>query len=342
MKRTIIIGDVHGCFEELSDLLERTAIGADDLLLSVGDLVDRGPASPRVVEYFRSRPNSMVLMGNHERKHVRNVLSYGQEITQQQFGTAYGEARAWMTSLPYFFEDEHVRVVHAAMVPGVPLSEQGEHILCGSTSGERELERLLSGRHWHELYADAKPIVSGHHVVGKRPFVRDDVVFGIDTGACHGGTLTALTVPDFKLYSVPAREDHWARVKHTWQMPVLRAKPWASMPWHEIDERLAPLSSTRNPELATYVRALQNWCAALRGMHAVLLRAVETEAERIRAAHGDQGFAEAARAHRASALLFQQRAGRLDLGTIQSRGGTPERVLQLAADLGVTPTTSMP
>src|SRR5881394_2844155 len=54
----------------------------DDLLVSVGDLVDRGPAPGEVVRLFRERPNSVVVMGNHERKHVRGIFSYAQEITR--------------------------------------------------------------------------------------------------------------------------------------------------------------------------------------------------------------------------------------------------------------------
>ncbi|HVH44387.1 MAG TPA: metallophosphoesterase family protein [Labilithrix sp.] len=143
MQRTIIIGDVHGCFEELLDLLDRVGATSDDRLLSVGDLVDRGPGSVSVVAHFRSLPSAVVLMGNHERKHARGVFSYGQEITRLQFGDAYEDARSWMQRLPYFFEDEYVRVVHAAMVPGIPLAEQKEEILCGSTAGTHTLGPLV-------------------------------------------------------------------------------------------------------------------------------------------------------------------------------------------------------
>ena len=74
--QTLIIGDIHGCHAELLDLLDLAAIGADDLVVSVGDLVDRGPDPGLVVDLFRTRPSSLALMGNHERKHVRGVLSY--------------------------------------------------------------------------------------------------------------------------------------------------------------------------------------------------------------------------------------------------------------------------
>ena len=124
--RTVVVGDVHGCFDELVELLDVVRLRADDLLVSVGDIVDRGPAPGAVVRLFRERPNSVVVMGNHERKHVRGIFSYAQEITRRQLGDRYGETVDWMRTLPYFFENEHVRVVHAAMLSGVPLAAQRE------------------------------------------------------------------------------------------------------------------------------------------------------------------------------------------------------------------------
>lgn len=75
MKSHIVIGDIHGCFDELQELLAKVAATSSDVIVSVGDLVDRGPEPGRVVEFFRTTPNTVVLMGNHERKHVRGVFS---------------------------------------------------------------------------------------------------------------------------------------------------------------------------------------------------------------------------------------------------------------------------
>ena len=197
MARTVIVGDIHGCYEELVELLEVAGVRDEDLLISVGDVVDRGPRPLEVIELFRARARSLVLMGNHERKHVREVFSYAQQITRLQLGARYAECVAWMRTLPYYHETPEVRVVHAAMVPGVPLADQDEDVLAGTTSGEHKLAAQLGGGYWHERYHDATPIVFGHHVVGRDPLVTPNRVYGIDTGACHGGRLTALSVPDF-------------------------------------------------------------------------------------------------------------------------------------------------
>ena len=72
--RTLLVGDIHGCYEELQELLVAARIQASDRIISVGDLADRGPESPQVLEFFLERPNSQVIMGNHEWKHVRGDL----------------------------------------------------------------------------------------------------------------------------------------------------------------------------------------------------------------------------------------------------------------------------
>ncbi|WP_157437261.1 hypothetical protein [Actinoplanes subtropicus] len=58
---------------------------------------------------------------------------------------------------------------------------------------------------WPSCSTDAKPVAVGHHVVGPAPMILDGRVFGLDTDACHGGRLTALSVPDFTIHSVAAR-----------------------------------------------------------------------------------------------------------------------------------------
>lgn len=335
MKRTIIFGDIHGCFDELRDLCDAAAVADGDLLVSVGDLVDRGPQPAEVVRFFQSRPGAVVLMGNHERKHVRGVLSYAQEITRLQMDAGYAEAVEWMRGLPYFFETDAVRVVHAAMVPGRPLREQAEEVLAGTTSGEAALRAEIPEGYWHERYTDPVPVVFGHHVVGPEPLIRDGLVYGIDTGACHGMRLTALSVPDYRIHSVPARADHWHAVKREWQAKVLRTRPWGSMTWAEIEETAAERARGAAPDAATFLSSVRAWAAATAALVPALLSRVGEIAEELRGAHGQAGFAKAAAAHPAKPLLFQHARGRLDRSAIEVRCATPERTIELARVLGV-------
>jgi serine/threonine protein phosphatase 1 len=323
--RRLVIGDIHGCYRELLELLDAAALAADDVVVSVGDLVDRGPESAEVVAWFRARTAAVVLMGNHERKHVRGVLSYSQEVTRVQLGASYAGDVAWMRSLPYFYETPELRVVHAAMVPGVPLAAQDEAILAGTTSGTAALEALVPGRWWHEAYDDPIPVAFGHHVVGPEPLVRDGKVYGLDTGACHGMRLTALSVPDFRIYSVPARADHWHAVARQHQLAVLRTRPWSTLGWARLAAAIASSRAHANADADAYLDAIERWAAELRSLAETLLARVVELAPTV----ADPST------HPAKPLLYKHARGKLEARDVASRCGSPEATIALAGTLGV-------
>jgi serine/threonine protein phosphatase 1 len=328
---TLVIGDIHGCHAELLDLLDRAAIGADDLVVSVGDLVDRGPEPAAVLDWFRERAASVVLMGNHERKHVRSVLSYSQQVTQAQLGDRYADDVRWMAGLPYHFERDDVRVVHWGLFPGVPLDEVPEDVRAGTTSGEARLRERFGERPWYDFYEDDKPVVFGHAVVGPEPLVIRDRIFGIDTGACHGMRLTGLLLPAMRLVSVPARADHWVSVRSAWQAPVLRTLPWTTMTFEQIDKKLAKL---RDPELGEAPLAkIGAWCASLRGSIPELRERLDREVDRIASEAGDD-FGRVAATHPAGSWINRRRAKRLSEEHLGC--STPADLLRLAAALGLT------
>src|SRR5258708_7131181 len=90
----LMVGDIHGCYVELMDLLDRAGLGAGDEVLSVGDFLDRGPANADCLDFFRERPNASAITGNHERKHLRSAAgevtpAISQKITRLQLGDGY-------------------------------------------------------------------------------------------------------------------------------------------------------------------------------------------------------------------------------------------------------------
>jgi serine/threonine protein phosphatase 1 len=216
--RRLIVGDIQGCHTELLELLDRAGLGEEDEVVAVGDIVDRGPDSPAVVDFFRSAPRARSAMGNHERKHLRwqqgrVAPALSQQITRRQFGEQrYLEALSFFAGLPRWVELPEAVVVHAFWEPGRTLEEQREEVLVGTMSGEAYLERTYR-RPWWELYDGPKPIVVGHHhYLGEgRPLVHRDRVYAIDTGCCFGFALTGLLLPEFRLLSVRARANHWSR-----------------------------------------------------------------------------------------------------------------------------------
>jgi serine/threonine protein phosphatase 1 len=102
--QTLVIGDIHGCFDELQALVDKAGLTEDDSIVSVGDCVDRGPGTPDVLRFFQEQLNAKLIMGNHERKHVRASrhevkLARSQKISRIQFGETYPDALAFMSEL---------------------------------------------------------------------------------------------------------------------------------------------------------------------------------------------------------------------------------------------------
>ena len=218
---TLIIGDIHGCYGELMDLIDAAEIGANDPVIAVGDLIDRGPEPAEVLEFFRSSPRARALMGNHERKNLRwsrgeLTPNLSQRIFGRQLGdAAWREACEWFATLPHWIELDEALCVHAFWEPGKSVEAQDERVIVGTRSGQRRLEEQLMGVPWYTQYDGAKPLVVGHrryHDAGE-PLVIDGRVYAIDTGCCRGQKLTGLRLPDFQIVQVPARQHHYRAVK---------------------------------------------------------------------------------------------------------------------------------
>ena len=166
MQKTLIIGDIHGCYIELQALLDKAGLGAGDAVIGIGDIVDRGPETPQVVDFFRTTTNARTIMGNHERKHMRAArhevkLSISQQISQVQFGPAYPKALEWMSDLALTIELEQAILVHGYFEPGIPLEKQNPSVVCGTMSGDHILRQRYD-RPWYELYDADKPVIVGH------------------------------------------------------------------------------------------------------------------------------------------------------------------------------------
>lgn len=331
MPNTIIIGDIHACHAELLDLLDKAGIGDDDLVVSVGDIVDRGPEPREVVEFFRNRKNSVVIIGNHERKHIRGVLSYSQQVAKLQIGEHYDDHVRWLATLPYHWERDDVRVVHWGLYPGVPLDQVPEDVLAGTASGDTKLKERYGEKPWYDFYTDDKPVVFGHSVVGSEPLVLRDRIFGIDTGVCHGMRLTGLLLPEMQLVSVPARTDHWAKVRQEWQAPVLRTLSWPTMTFEQIDKKVRSL---RDPELDREVLdSITTWATHLRAAIPDLRDKLDAEVTRLVQEAGDD-FGRVAANHAAASWLHRWHTGRLSREHLGC--GTPEQLVKLASALGTT------
>ena len=229
-----IVGDVHGCGDELGELLARLgyAVGEDGVarhplgrrLAFVGDLVDRGP---RVVEVLRlvmataEAGLALCVPGNHDDKLLRRLrgravhVTHGLERSLEQLAAAPPEfvARAadFIEGLPshLVLDGGRLVVAHAGMrrdLQGRDSRRVRDFALFGEATGELDAHGLPVRLDWAAKYHGRALVVYGHTPVAE-PRWRNNTV-DVDTGCVFGGRLTALRWPEREVVSVPARAQY--------------------------------------------------------------------------------------------------------------------------------------
>lgn len=213
--RHIFIGDVHGCLDELRSLLGKLSLRDDDKLVLVGDLVAKGPDSAGVVAYAREL-GALSVRGNHDEAVLRYRRAMRENKEPPKLKKGHVEvaksldelAFSYLESLPLWLQlPQHgLLVVHAGLVPGVPLERQEPDTLMNLRSIRSDgsgSSKMDEGRPWASLWRGPEHVVFGHDAVSglqRRPFAT-----GLDTGCVYGRELTALVLPENKLVSVPAK-----------------------------------------------------------------------------------------------------------------------------------------
>jgi serine/threonine protein phosphatase 1 len=222
--RTIVVGDIHGCWDELATLLAEVEFGPADLLLCVGDMIDRGPDSWRVARFFREATNAHAALGNHERRLARHVLHQGLAAWSQRHTLSQlpaeehtGWAR-WLLALPAVIATPEVVVTHARLDPQLPLDAQDPFHTC-AVGGYRVLIDLGADGvpTWYRELKETRPVCMGHLRYDRVALV-PHLLYALDTGCCHGDRLTAVVLPEQALVSVPATSNHTMAAKLAWQM----------------------------------------------------------------------------------------------------------------------------
>lgn len=203
MPRTIIFGDIHGCYEEWQALLEKTKASPKDRLISVGDIVCKGPSTKKTLDLALQLPNLMCVMGNHEhyllriwQENLSPVKDYQREVLEE-LGSQAKRYMKFIASWPYYLDLPECLVIHAGIRPGIPLKKQSPKDLVSLRTLEPDL------RPWYTDYTDPKLIVHGHWA--KQGLVVRKNVIGLDTGCVYGKSLTAVILPERKIVSVPAK-----------------------------------------------------------------------------------------------------------------------------------------
>lgn len=334
MSKTYVIGDIHGCYDEFIALTKQIGITDDDFIISLGDIVDRGNKSVEIFEYFKNRKNSIVLMGNHERKHLKGVLSYSQEIVKVQFQDKYNEFLEWSKTLPYFYETNSAIIVHAFFEHDKDLFEQKEEVLAGTTSGSKYLEdKYKEGTYWSDYYTGKKPIIYGHHVVGNQPKIKNNT-YGIDTGACHAGMLTAIELPNFKIHQIKVNNDYWKEEQSKWQIPVLESKDWENMKTSQIQKQIQKLKYKEEQDVKDFLEHLENWVTQIDDLIDVLKIKLEHLSVELNARFSDEFNKEVSKLEY-KIFIFKAKSNQLTVEYLKKILDTPLKIVRLAKQLNI-------
>ncbi len=206
--RTLVVGDVHGCSDELARLLERTR--ADRTIL-VGDLFTKGPDPTGVLDLVAEHRIDVVL-GNHDQRLLDVIAgerphdAHGREVVETLDRRDPGWS-GWLADQPLFREVDGWTVVHAALHPSGSLERTTRRT---AQYLRRWPDDAPTDPRWWEVYEGGRRVVFGHDarqglLLAHRAADGRPRVVGLDTGCVYGGHLSGVWLDDCAIVQVKAR-----------------------------------------------------------------------------------------------------------------------------------------
>lgn len=215
--RLIAIGDIHGCHQEFGDLLDRLALTREDRLVLLGDLVNRGPDSCRVIDLAREH-RALALLGNHELRLLKYRRNGDRKSVKETDLATFEMLRpddwTYLEAMPLTFEEPELNTVfvHGGFLPGEPWQRQPAEVVTRIQVIDREGRPAKRADQpdappWADLWSGPPMVVYGHT---PRPEIyKLKWSLGIDTGCVLGGHLTAYELPERRFTQVKARQRYW-------------------------------------------------------------------------------------------------------------------------------------
>lgn len=228
-----IIGDIHGCYDELIQLIQKLGYSAEQnlwvhpekrKLVFLGDLTDRGPDSIKTIELVYSLVHAQLAYytpGNHCNKLYRYLLgnkvqiTHGLETTDKEFRSLPKKKQSRIRNMfinlyesaPLYLQlaDNQLIVAHAGIkeeLIGRYDNEVKTFVLYGDITGEKHKDGSPVRKDWAKKYNGSATIVYGHTPVLEVRAVNN--TYNIDTGVVFGGKLTALKYPEIDIVQVPS------------------------------------------------------------------------------------------------------------------------------------------
>jgi len=209
MGRRLVVSDIHGEGHRLVKVLDKAGYEPKtDRLFLLGDYIDRGTDAKRTVELVQAlvRDGAVALKGNHDAMPSQAIgnpaavalwccLNGGEETIASYGGFPPEEVLQWLESLPLYHEEPDCLLVHAGILPGVPLEQQKPNDL------------LWIREEFYHNYRGEKLIIFGHTPT---PYLHGEIrwepwfgpnMIGIDTGAAYGGVLTLMDIDTRQIWT---------------------------------------------------------------------------------------------------------------------------------------------
>lgn len=233
-----IIGDVHGCCDELEELLAKLGYQKTDGVyrhpdgrksVFLGDFTDRGPRSMDVLRLAMDMVQAgtaLAVAGNHDVKLLKYLFgkyisrTHGAEETiaalDAQDDAFKTELRSFLDGLVsyYWLDDGKLVVSHAGLKQEYIGRTSGRiraFCLYGETTGETDQYGLPVRLNWATEYRGSAAVVYGH--IARRTVKAENRTYCIDTGCAFGGKLTALRYPEMQYMDVPAKRQYYEPIK---------------------------------------------------------------------------------------------------------------------------------
>lgn len=216
--RLIAIGDIHGCHQEFAELLHRLELGKEDRLILLGDLVNRGPDSCKVIDLAREH-RALSLLGNHELR----LLNYRRTGDTKFFKDSDADTAeklrpadwAYLEAMPLTHHEPELDTVfvHGGFLPDEPWQKQPANVVTriqviDRDGKPRKRADVPDAPAWADLWSGPPFVVYGHT---PRPEIyKLKWSVGIDTGCVMGGFLTAYELPEKRFIQVKARQRYWS------------------------------------------------------------------------------------------------------------------------------------
>ena len=218
--RILIVGDVHGCLEELKSLIQKATIESNNgkqftAIVLVGDLCNKGPYSAEVIQHVRTQRNWFSIRGNHDDRALAAALGDEECCAKPKYQWVKGlsdEDVTWMSNLPYTIRipksmltndaKQDVIIVHAGLDPAVDLDQQ-------ETETMIILRNIIvdgASKAWAQMWQGPELIIFGHDA--KRGLQREEHAIGLDSGCVYGKKLTGIILPELEMVSVDAVAEH--------------------------------------------------------------------------------------------------------------------------------------